>query len=370
MRHKRKQLHETYSRFLVRFAWIILISSLMLTMGLTITLVFRMKIRPFDQTNFHVRNGRTWKNIQRIEQLFGNDKEYRVHQQMDLYPALDLIIKRRSSSSNDTNMLNVQIIDELHSLDHQIRSIHVPNPENSTSLNYSSLCAFVNHACMVDGNYLLSSKFREDATHLPYIRSGIYIDSSSATNGIAAFIFGKNYQVINTTSTDVVDYQDDEEAEEEEEDAMTTPASLTEIISYVPIFRLRYALNISNDRMRSMAIQWERDVLHYLTEEFHSDSIIISASTSTAISDSITKQAHKEGPFMAIMLLIFFILVCFVISIQGSSHTSVGYLSVCGMISLALSSGATFGLLSICGIDLIEPMALTIFVIASKIDQC
>ena len=123
---------------------------------------------------------------------------------------------------------------------------------------------------MIDGNYLLSSKFRQDALHLPYIPNGIYIDSSSGANGIGSFIFGKSYQVINITSSDA-DYQDDEE----EEDVEKTPPTLMEIVSHVPIFRLRYALNISNDRMRSMSIDWEKEVLRYLTDKFQSDLISI-----------------------------------------------------------------------------------------------
>lgn len=213
---------------------------------------------------------------------------------------------------------------------------------------------------MVDGNYLLSSKFRQDALQLPYIPTGIYIDSSTGENGIDTFIFGKNYQVINVTSSDA-DYQDDEEEDDE-----PTPVVFTQIVSHVSVFRLRYALNISNDRMRALSIDWEKAVLHYLTEQFQSNLISVFPSTSTAITDTINKQAHNEGPFMAITLLIFLIFVCFAISIQGNSQTSVGYLSVCGIVSLMLSTGATFGILAIFRIDIIEPMALIIFVVASK----
>ena len=53
----------------------------------------------------------------RIQNIFGNDKDFRVHQQMELYPALDVIIKRKvqrnSYDLNQTNMLNNQIIDEV-----------------------------------------------------------------------------------------------------------------------------------------------------------------------------------------------------------------------------------------------------------------
>jgi hypothetical protein len=215
----------------------------------------------------------------------------------------------------------------------------------------------------VDGNYLLSNKFRQDALNLKYIPSGIYFDSLTGANGIASFIFGKDYQVINITSSGV-DYDDEEEEEEEEES--NVPVS-TEIISHIPIFRLRYSLNVSNDQMRSLSINWEREIIHYLNEKFQSKLINVFPSTSISITDSISKQAHHDGPFMAIMLLIFFIFVCFLISIQGNSHTSVGYLSICGIISLVLSSGATFGLLSIFRIQIIEPMTLLVCVIASKL---
>jgi hypothetical protein len=118
--------------------------------------------------------------------------------------------------------------------------------------------------------------------------------------------------------------------------------------------------------MRYLSINWEREVLRYLNERFQSTLINLSVSASTSIADTVSKQAHHEGPFMTIILLIFFIFVCFFISIQGNFHTSVGYLSLCGIIGLALSSGATFGLLSVIGIQIIEPMAILVFIIASK----
>lgn len=117
LKQKSKQFWISYSKILIRFTWIILIVSILLTIGLTLGFIFGMKIRPFDQTYFLVINGKTSKNIQRIEQLYGHDKDFRVHQQMELYPALDLIIKRKTSSnSNDTNMLNTQVIDEVMSM--------------------------------------------------------------------------------------------------------------------------------------------------------------------------------------------------------------------------------------------------------------
>jgi len=97
----------------IRFAWLILIVSLILTVSLSISFICLMKIRIFDQTYFLVRNGRAEKNIQQIEHLFGSDKDLRVHQQMDLYPALDIIVRRKPNTLNDTNMLDTQIINEV-----------------------------------------------------------------------------------------------------------------------------------------------------------------------------------------------------------------------------------------------------------------
>ncbi|UJR08210.1 hypothetical protein I4U23_012483 [Adineta vaga] len=357
---------DSYSRFLIRFSWIILFLSVFVTVGLTICFLYFMQIRQFDQTAFIVQNGKAQKNAHKVQELFGNDKDYRVHQQMDLYPALDIIIKRKLSNNshhiNETNMLNNQVIDEIHSLDRQIQSIRINNSNNSIQYNFAKLCAIINHACVVDGNYLLSDKFRRDALHLPNIPSGIYFDSLSGANGLASFIFGKNYRTMNVTTPEE-DYHDEEE-EEEGNIPEVKQSNLAEIVSYVPLFRLRYSLNNSNDRMHSLAIQWEREVLHYLNEKFQSSLIHISPSTSTAITDIVGKQARDEGPLMTIMLLIFFIFVGFFISIEGNFHTSVGYLSLCGVINLALASGATFGLLSVLRFEIIEPMALIVFAVA------
>ena len=117
IRQKTNQLWNIYAKFLIRFAWLIFILSILLTVGLTICFLSLMEIHQFDQTDFLVSNGRALKNIRRIKNIFGNDKEYRVHQQMDLYPALDVIIKRKLSTNHgnasERNMLNNQIIDEV-----------------------------------------------------------------------------------------------------------------------------------------------------------------------------------------------------------------------------------------------------------------
>jgi len=117
IQEKTNQFWDYYSKFLIRFHWLILILSLLLTVSLTIYFICFMQIRKFDQTDFLVQNGKALKNIQRIEKLFGSDKGLRVHQQMDLYPALDIIIKRKLSTNqeniNETNMLNEKIIDEV-----------------------------------------------------------------------------------------------------------------------------------------------------------------------------------------------------------------------------------------------------------------
>jgi hypothetical protein len=71
-----------------------------------------MQVRPFDQNDFLIPNGQAIKNAFRITQLFGNDTELRMHQQLNLYPGLDIIIKRKFNS-NETNMLTNEIIDEV-----------------------------------------------------------------------------------------------------------------------------------------------------------------------------------------------------------------------------------------------------------------
>ncbi|CAF3642209.1 unnamed protein product [Rotaria sordida] len=343
-----------YSKFLIRFSWLILILSSLITIGLTICFFNFMQIRPFDETNFFIPNGQALQNIQRIQTIFGNDKNFRVHQQMSLYPAIDIIIKRKLQTNykniNETNMLTHEIIDEVRSLDHQIQSFQIKNSDNTMKYNYSMLCAMMNRACLIDGNYLLSDRFRQDALYLKYKSDEIYIDSATGANGISSFIFGKNHQIINVTSPES-DYVDEEEEEKENLD-LTTPPSLTEIISYVPIFRLRYSLNITTNEFHYLSTKWENEILHYLNEKFQSNLTYLSVSSSTAISDTVSKHARDEGPFTAIML------------IQGNFHTSVGYLSLFGIISFILSSGATFGLISIFKIQIIEPMSLVVFAVA------
>lgn len=109
---KWKQFSNIYSQFLIRFPWKILALSLFLTIGLTIYFLLFMEIRSFDQNDFLLSNSPARKNALKLQQIFGNDMELRIHQQLNLYPALDIIIKRKSDT-NQTNMLNEDIVDEV-----------------------------------------------------------------------------------------------------------------------------------------------------------------------------------------------------------------------------------------------------------------
>ena len=244
-------------------------------------------------------------------------------------------------------------------LDKQIQSFEI---NHSIAYNYSSLCIKINRACVIDGNYLLTDKFRQDISHLFPPKNGYYFDPSGA-NGIPEFMFGENYQISNVTEMNS-DYVD-----QDEEPTEILPAKFEQIISHVSLYRLRYSLNTTTDQMKQLAVEWERQILKYLNENYHSDLIDIFPSTSTAIPDIVTKKSHEEGLFLTLMIVVFFIFYYFFLSIQGNFHTSVGYLPFCGILSIGLSTGATFGILTIFRIQIIEPMALLVFVVISKLTK-
>jgi len=107
-----KQFSNIYSKFLIRFPWSILAVSSFITIGLTIYFLLFMETRQFGQNDFILSNSQSMKNAFHIKQLFGNDKNFRIHQQLNLYPNLDIIIKRKLDT-NQTNMLSEEIIDEV-----------------------------------------------------------------------------------------------------------------------------------------------------------------------------------------------------------------------------------------------------------------
>ena len=239
---------------------------------------------------------------------------------------------------------------------------------HSIQYNYSSLCTKVNHACIIDGNYILTDRFRQDLSHLIPPKYDYYFDTSGA-NGIPGFMFGKDYQLTNATESQS-EYTDDEDEDDNDAAAATgehVAANPVQIISHVSLLRLRYSLNTSTPEMRQLALQWEREVYRYLNEEYHSELIDLFPSISTVITETITKEAHEEGLYMCLMILIFFVLFYLLLTIQGNTHTSVGYLPLFGILSIGLSTGATFGLLSLFQIQIIEPMALLVFVMISKL---
>ena len=222
------------------------------------------------------------------------------------------------------------------------------------------MCAKIDQSCVIDGNYLLSNKFRNEIKRVERVSGGIHVDSMSGANGIDSFIFGKHRRLSNFTlpSDDYVD----------EEDSLTGTVAepkQVEIISFAPLFRLRYSLNISTEQFHRLSADWERKALKSLNEQFQSDLVELSCSTSSAVSDSVSQQARQEGTFIVVLFGSFFILICVLLTFQGNTRTSVGYLSLCGIINFSFSSFCTFGLLSIMNIDIIEPMALIVFSLAS-----
>ena len=84
---------------------------------LTVYFFCFMRVRSFDQGDFFLSNSQALRNAQRIRTIFGNDMNQRVHQQVDLYPALDVIIRRKvpagSDQLNETNMLHHETIHEV-----------------------------------------------------------------------------------------------------------------------------------------------------------------------------------------------------------------------------------------------------------------
>ena len=84
---------------------------------LTVYFFCFMRVRAFDQGDFFLSNSQALRNAQRIRKIFGKDMDQRVHQQLDLYPALDVIIRRKVAASsdhlNETNMLHNETIHEV-----------------------------------------------------------------------------------------------------------------------------------------------------------------------------------------------------------------------------------------------------------------
>lgn len=114
---KWKQFSNFYAKLLIRFSWSILSLALLLSVGLTVCFFMFMNIRTFDQNDFIMTNGRAMKNAFHIQDIFGNDTDLRMHQQLHLYPGLDIIIKRNLNNTpgtdNDTNMLDNEILQEV-----------------------------------------------------------------------------------------------------------------------------------------------------------------------------------------------------------------------------------------------------------------
>ncbi|CAF5066354.1 unnamed protein product, partial [Rotaria sp. Silwood1] len=104
----------------------------------------------------------------------------------------------------------------MYILDQQIQSIQINGTNTSIKYNYSSLCTKIHYACVIDGNYILSNKFRQEMFNLLPPKHGYYFDTLGA-NGIPEFMFGKNYYLTNALPIGS-DYEEEEEEEEKEKE--------------------------------------------------------------------------------------------------------------------------------------------------------
>ncbi|CAF0972507.1 unnamed protein product [Didymodactylos carnosus] len=347
-------LFDKYAQILSKYAWCILTLSLFITIILTACLYWA-QLHPVDENVLKVKNSIAEHNAQQILDLFGNDSEYRIHQQVKLYPALDIILKRKTTTNGTTNMLVEEVITQMRELDRYIRSVMIVS--NNQTYTYSQLCKkeLNTNICAVDGGYLLTDKFYKQFSD--YIPTGIYYDSG--LTGYRNFMFGKNYNVEDL----IEDYHDDED-----DVNITTilPVKQEEkkIISYAPLFRLRYNLNTINESMKQLALEWEKLIIENLTlvdEKFN--QLNIYTSVSTTVNSEISKYARLEAKSIGIMIIVFFLCTCFCVGIEGNWLTSVGYLPLFGIIGYALSTGATFGFLSLCKMSLLEPMTMLALII-------
>lgn len=111
------RLWALYCRFLVRFAPYVIFSAILISVGLTTCFFQTVHVSVVDQNDFFLPSGRSIKNAKKLINLFGNDKNFRVHQQLNLYPALDVIVRRKiegnDNSQNSSNMLNQSVIEEV-----------------------------------------------------------------------------------------------------------------------------------------------------------------------------------------------------------------------------------------------------------------
>lgn len=229
-------------------------------------------------------------------------------------------------------------------------------------LKFSNICAVIEGNCAVDGSYLLSKHFSDNVFSLSPKQDGIHVDSLTAANGIESFIFGRNRQT-KFIDPPAVDYEED--TNEEETDA--EPPQKIEVFSYAPLFRLRYALNVTTESSMSIARRWERKAFQFLTKKYSSDIIELSVSTSSAISDTVTEKAREEGSLFIWLFIPFLCLITIFIGCQGNQKTSFGLLTVPIIATNVLTAGSTFGLLNALNISIIEPMALIIVPMTSKV---
>ena len=106
-----------YSQILLKYSWIILSVSVIISLTLTGYSIFAIKIRSFNQNDFIIRNSPSVRNAQRLREIFGKDSEFRAHQHVELYPGLDIIIRKRTvsnvSDDSNGNMLKEEIIHEV-----------------------------------------------------------------------------------------------------------------------------------------------------------------------------------------------------------------------------------------------------------------
>lgn len=117
-----RAVSQRYSKFLIRFSWVILGTSFLISMALIGCFLILFNIRSFDQNNFISAKSEAIQNAQRLKEIFGKDTQLRSHQHLQIYPNVDIIIKRRHHSDptneQSNNMLHTTIVNEVTDLNY------------------------------------------------------------------------------------------------------------------------------------------------------------------------------------------------------------------------------------------------------------
>lgn len=313
-------LFERYGKFVARHPWktVILVGIINAALGVGL-----LELNPESGINQYVPIGNTAsKDQQTVETLFkiNTSANFNVQSLSDLGQYGEVIVELK----NENNILNITNWIHIEELNDYIQNTTVEDSSGNIYF-YSDLCARSSNQCVVDGSFLLDSKFKSDMkigniTYPPYnLRTGqtVLLDR-----------FIGNVQTVNG------------------------------LIKNATALKIRF--NLKSESFE-LSRKWEIKFVERMAS-FQNTNIKVKYSYSDSLSVELSKNVTGDISVFSVTFTLMIVFACFALMGMNCVDNRY-YLGLAGILSTCLAILASFGLVSACGVAFVDIVGIMPFLI-------